>query len=259
MARARTTKSVAQRIDLDYFKRATPFKRARIWLAILAPVLALVWIGLRFFAGDQRAYSAGQLSQAHAVLEKQCEACHVRPAGGFSAKAADGACLACHDGPPHHPEATTSNAPKLPCAECHTEHRGRVKLSAASTRNCAECHGDLAAAGAGTQVTKNIKSFESGHTEFAALRGTAGVRGRDPGTIKLNHALHMKLIRSGPNGPTVQLKCSDCHRPSASTIWNGNTATKATRTRRCRTPGWNRLSLEGRRDCLPNSRGATCN
>src|SRR5215469_10079826 len=102
MARTRTTKGVAQRIDLNYFKRATPFKRARVWLAIGAPVAALVWIGWHFFARDQRVYSAGQLSEAHAVLEKQCAACHVQQAGGFSARAADSACLACHDGPPHH-------------------------------------------------------------------------------------------------------------------------------------------------------------
>jgi len=45
MARTRTTKVVAQRIDLNYFKRPTPFKRAKLWLAILAPVIALVWMG----------------------------------------------------------------------------------------------------------------------------------------------------------------------------------------------------------------------
>ena len=29
MARTRTTKNLAQRIDLNYFKRPTPFKRAK--------------------------------------------------------------------------------------------------------------------------------------------------------------------------------------------------------------------------------------
>ena len=71
MARARTTKSVAQRIDLNYFKRATPFKRARLWLSILAPALALLWSGYHLFLSDYRAYSSGRLSQAHAVLEKE--------------------------------------------------------------------------------------------------------------------------------------------------------------------------------------------
>ena len=33
----------------------------------------------------------------------------------------------------------------------------------------------------------------------------------DPGTIRVNHAIHMKPIRRGPNGPNVQLECGDCH------------------------------------------------
>jgi hypothetical protein len=216
MARTRTTKGVAQRIDLNYFKRATPFKRAKLWLAILAPAVAMVWIAWHVFGGDQRVYSSGRLSVAHAVLEQQCAACHVRESGGFSAKAADAACLACHDGPPHHPEMTAGNAPKQACAECHAEHRGRVRLAAANTRNCAQCHGDLGVAGPGSRFARRIRSFADGHPEFAALRAADSVAARDPGTIKLNHALHMKAIRSGPNGPVVQLNCGDCHRPSLS-------------------------------------------
>ncbi len=38
---------------------------------------------------------------------------------------------------------------------------------------------------------------------------------RGPGTVKLNHAIHMQPIRRGPTGPTVQLGCADCHRPPA--------------------------------------------
>src|SRR5262249_40451053 len=153
-------------------------------------------------------------SEAHAVLARQCEACHVRQAGGFSANAADSACLACHDGPAHHAGTTALRAAKLACAECHTEHRGRVKLVAASTRNCAECHADLSAAGIESQFAKNIRSFQNTHPEFAVLHRKDGGPPRDPGTIKLNHALHMNSIRRGPNGPMVQLQCSDCHRPS---------------------------------------------
>src|SRR6267154_5171183 len=102
MARTRTTKTVAQRIDLNYFKRATPFKRAKLWLAIVAPAIALAWIAWHFFGHDNRVYSSGRLSGAHAILEKECAACHVRQAEGFSATAADSACLNCHDGPVHH-------------------------------------------------------------------------------------------------------------------------------------------------------------
>jgi len=214
MARTRTTKAVAQRIDLNYFNRATRFKRAKSGLAVIVPVVALVWIGWHYFSGDARVYSSGQLSEAHAVLSRRCEACHVRQAGSFSANAADSACLACHDGPAHHARTTALRAAKLACADCHTEHRGRVKLAAASTRNCAECHADLSAAGIESQFAKNIRSFQNAHPEFAVLHRQDGGPPRDPGTIKLNHALHMNSIRRGPNGPMVQLACSDCHRPS---------------------------------------------
>jgi hypothetical protein len=62
MARTRTTKAVAQRIDLNYFKRTTAFKRAKLWLAVLAPAVGLVWIGWHFLVGDHRVYSSGRLS-----------------------------------------------------------------------------------------------------------------------------------------------------------------------------------------------------
>ena len=221
MARARTTKAVAQRIDLNYFKRATPFKRAKLWLAVLAPAVAVLWIGWHFFSGDARVYSSGRLSAAHAVLEKQCEACHVRSAGGFSATAADSACLACHDGPEHHPIGPERRAAqrdtKLRCAECHVEHRGAVHFAGESGKACARCHGDPRAGTGSTKYSWRIRALDDGHREFAALRPLDGSPPRDPGTIKLNHALHMKLIRRGASGPTVQLSCSECHRPAAST------------------------------------------
>jgi hypothetical protein len=207
VARTRTTKKLAQRIDLNYFKRPTPLKRAKFWLSVLLPLLALVWIGERTIFKDSRVYSSGRLSEPHAVLEKECAACHLQQAGAFSAKAADNACLSCHDGPIHHANQTRS----LECSTCHSEHRGRVNLRAASNQSCAECHADLKASGGPTHFAPRIHSFEDGHPEFSALRNG----GRDPGTIKLNHAIHMKPIRRGPNGPMVRLECRNCHHATA--------------------------------------------
>jgi hypothetical protein len=207
VARTRTTKKLAQRIDLNYFKRPTPLKRAKLWLSLLLPLLALVWIAWRGFSGDHRVYSSGRMSEAHAVLEKECASCHVQQAGAFSAKAADAACLACHDGPIHHANETKA----LPCSACHSEHRGRVNIHAAGNQNCAECHADLKVNGRATVFAPHIHSFEDGHPQFAALREGA----RDPGTIKLNHAIHMKPIRRGPNGPNVTLECRNCHHLTA--------------------------------------------
>ena len=145
MARTRTTKKLAQRIDLNYFKRPSAYKRAKFWLSLLLPVAALVWIAWRSTAKDSRVYSSGRMSAAHAVLEKECATCHLQQAGAFSAKAADSACLACHDGPTHH--ATTQNAAAssaaIACATCHSEHRGRINIAAVSNQACAQCHANL--------------------------------------------------------------------------------------------------------------------
>ncbi len=214
MARTRTTKKLAQRVDLNYFKRPTPFKRAKLWLSVLVPLLALGWLAWRGITRDSRVYSSGRMSEAHAVLEKQCAACHVQKAGEFSSKPADEACLACHDGPVHHENEVRAAVPQ--CATCHVEHRGRVNISEASNRACTECHANLRVTGPIRIYAAHIRTLEDGHPEFAALRSGA----TDPGTIKLNHSLHMRAIRRGPNGPMVQLACGDCHRPAAlNAVW----------------------------------------
>jgi hypothetical protein len=209
LARTRTTKTVAQRIDLNYFKRPTPFKRARLLLVILAPLLAIGWIAWRGFSRDSRVYSSGRMSEPHAVLEKQCETCHTQKAGEFSAKALDTACLSCHDGPIHHEEQVLQDVPA--CATCHFEHRGRINIVAGSNISCSECHSNLKVAAGSLPYSAHIRTLENGHPEVAALRNNA----RDPGTILLNHSIHMKPIPRGPNGPLVQMECADCHRPEA--------------------------------------------
>jgi len=206
VARTRTTKKLAQRIDLHYFKRPTPLKCAKLWLSFLVPLLALLWIVGRGVSSDHRVYSSGSLSRAHAVLDKECAACHVRQAGAFAAKAADNACLGCHDGPAHHASKIASPA----CAACHSEHRGRVSLAAASDQACATCHADLRNSRPDTRYASRIHSLPDGHPEFAALGRKAG----DSATIELNHSIHMKPIRRGPNGVLVNLECGNCHRPA---------------------------------------------
>jgi len=209
LARTRTTKSVAQRIDLNYFKRPTPFKRVRLFLVVGAPLLAVVWLAWHAFARDPHVYSSGRMSGAHAVLEKQCAACHVQKASEFSALAGDSACLACHDGPVHHDDQIRADVPT--CATCHVEHRGRINIVASSNISCSQCHSNLKVAAGALPYSAHINTLEDGHPDVAALRNNA----KDPGTILLNHYVHLKPIRRGPNGPFVQMECSDCHRPEA--------------------------------------------
>ena len=212
MARTRTTKKLAQRIDLNYFKKPTRLKRAKSWLSLVLPLLALIWISWRGFSGDHRVYSSGRMSKAHAVLEKECAACHVKQSSAFAARAADDACLACHDGPIHH-EVSIIGKKELACAECHPEHRGPVNISAAGNQFCAVCHADLGSAYGSSKYERHIRSFEDGHPEFVALREHSLHSMFVRSSVRLNHAIHMKPIRRSPTGPIVQLGCADCHRP----------------------------------------------
>ena len=185
--RSRTTKKLAQRIDREYFKRLFPIPRWRRILSlafVLAGALWLGWNGLR-------AYNAGPLSRSHAMLVRNCAACHSASAV-FGAKVSDQACLSCHDGPIHHVEQAF--AP--PCADCHVEHQGAFRLADTRDEACTRCHANLRG--------QKISNFDTEHPEFAALRTP------DPSAIKFGHEIHLRKDLRGPNGP-VQLKCADCH------------------------------------------------
>ena len=205
MARTRTTKKLAQRIDLSYFQRPNPMQRLRFALSIGLPAAALLWVFGAGVAGNRRVYYAGGLSRSHAVLTNQCGACHLSVAGAFRKHAADRACLACHDGPAHQVNQVFTPA----CVSCHVEHRGDVRLSATTDASCVSCHGNLRTRGGTTSFAASISSFSGDHPQFALLRSGR----RDPGTIKLNHFVHLRPDLRGPSG-TVQLDCGDCHRPA---------------------------------------------
>jgi hypothetical protein len=204
--RTRTTKKLAQRIDLNYFKRPNPLRRALFFLSLAGSVLAVLWLGWHAIARDNRLFSAGRLSPAHAVLTKECTACHVAQAGAFREPVGNHTCLACHDGPIHH--ANQLFTPD--CATCHAEHREAVRLSATSDADCAQCHGNLKSRAGQPNYVRSITSFTGAHPEFAVLRE----KRRNPDTIKLNHAVHLRPNLPGPTSP-VKLECGDCHRPPA--------------------------------------------
>lgn len=220
MPRAKlTTKNLAQRIDLNYFKRPHPFRRWRAILSVCLPAVALVWLAWAGLARNNRVYSSGKMSAGHAVLTARCDECHVKEAGSFSARASDQACLACHDGPVHH----TNQAFTPSCSNCHAEHRGAARLAATADADCTQCHANLRTSGAPTFFVREIKEFGARHPEFAAVRAGS----KDAGTIKLNHAIHLKANLLGPKGP-VQLDCDDCHRPpSSDATWRFGAANPA--------------------------------
>ncbi len=204
MPRIRTTKSLAQRIDLQYFTRRDAFRKWRLWLSVAIPVLGVGWLVFARVSGNENIYTKGQLSSAHAVLAGNCSVCHVRGAS-FRAIVSDKVCLGCHDAPPHNPRQTFTPQ----CSSCHVEHAGHARLAETSDSACTQCHADLKTTDGQHLVDPHISGFDKGHPQFAALR--AGYR--DPGTINLNHFAHLQSTIRGPHGP-VQMVCDDCHRPT---------------------------------------------
>ncbi|MGD0930474.1 MAG: hypothetical protein ABR902_07480 [Candidatus Korobacteraceae bacterium] len=203
--RVRTTKSLARRMDLQYFTRSHPLRRWRLYLSLAIPVIAVVWF-LSQRATGQKVYSSGPLSASHAVFGKRCEVCHVTQAGVFRREVSDHACERCHDAPAHHPHKAAFTPA---CASCHQEHQGSLRLARTSDNSCAQCHTNLRVRAGEPKYVATIQGFDRHHPEFAVLRPG----GSDPGMIKLNHYAHLQPKLASPNGP-VQMTCHDCHRPA---------------------------------------------
>ena len=155
------------------------------------------------FTGIHTVYNPGPLSHSHAVFSNRCELCHVVRAGFIRRHVADNACLTCHDGPRHQ----TTQAFNPSCSTCHVEHRGVERIAEVPNSSCTQCHAQLRTAKGTPSVATTITLFISNHPEFRAKLATA----KDPGTIKLNHAVHLAANLKGPHGP-VQMECGDCHR-----------------------------------------------
>lgn len=203
--RTRTAKSLAQRIDLSYFKRRHPLRRWRAIVSIAAPAAALLWIAGMAAAGSKATFNSGPLAPAHQVFTDRCERCHVRVAGHFSAAVADTACVACHAAPAHRVNQTSTP----PCASCHADHRGAITLAATDDAACTSCHRDLKTSDGKATVLASVGAFASGHPEFAAKRGDS----KDTAVLRFNHAAHMKENLRGPDGGSVTLACATCHVP----------------------------------------------
>jgi len=205
LRRTRTTKTLARRIDLQYFTRPHPFRQWRFWLSVAVPVIALGWLFTQRAQRGQQAYSSGPLSRSHAVFTRQCALCHVQRVGIFFEHVSEQDCLTCHDAPQH--QANQAFTPK--CSSCHVEHKGAMRLAATSDASCVQCHASLKTRGGRPRFAASVRGFDDAHPEFAPLSpGTT-----DPGRIKLNHYVHLQPGLMGPGNQPVQMACEDCHRP----------------------------------------------
>jgi len=203
--RLRDTKGVAQRLDLDYLKRPALLgllRKRLTWTLLIVAAMACVPLVMGV-GGSRHAISSGPLSAAHVLLEKRCEACHANAFGGVS----DQACRECHDGAAHPAKLidTAHADSRVRCAECHMEHRGKVRLSEVADARCTVCHAQITAHAAAAKV-RNVTAFgPNRHPEFGAA-SLADVR-----PLRLNHAAHMPAASKTIHGMKLPMKCVDCH------------------------------------------------
>jgi hypothetical protein len=216
--RQRTTKLIARRHDLNYFKHGSPLRLWQWWLAAAAIIAAAVWFSASFFVHGNSAFSAGPMSSSHAAIGQRCEVCHVpvvqstswSPSFGMRRKVPDTACLACHKVSPHHP-AESASTPS--CSSCHTEHTGAMHLAFAPDSGCTQCHAQLTSRSGSLQVAAKITNFAMDHPEFRALRTSSSNVRSAAFALRFNHSGHMQPNLRTPHGLQT-LQCSTCHQPA---------------------------------------------
>jgi predicted CXXCH cytochrome family protein len=220
--RTRTTKKLARRIDLNYFKTPSGLRRTRFLFAVALPIAGLLWLAGMATAGSRAPYSSGPVSTTHAFIENKCEKCHTPEKGAFRDHTPDNACLACHPGPQHFDKQSADPAAprefrQQSCRTCHRDHEGRVRLAAMDNRFCLDCHSDLKVPGGQPKILTKVTHFpgdDTDHPEFAAVDPTRKPP-PDPGTIKFNHEVHMREREDGLRTltGTEKMKCETCHTP----------------------------------------------
>ncbi len=240
---------------------AMPSKRAAAWLlSLLVLGVFLAWpikafhdrqiqqLSARRYHPDS-SWSPGPLSAAHAQLENNCQACHVKP---FEA-VRDQSCKACHANVHDHADPfrlarakpdldrwgkvklafrETFNMPPGRCADCHTEHQGKPEMPVAAQRFCSDCHQALKSKLPDTKIG-NAGDFGTLHPEFRPALITQWVEDRpvvrrldlsthplEQSDLKFPHALHLSKTNgvaqmarrlSAEYGFGQSLSCADCH------------------------------------------------
>jgi predicted CXXCH cytochrome family protein len=251
---------------------ALPGKRASAW-ALVGLVLAmfLAWPIFSYMSASSTAeaqgtaarpisfhadetWSTGKLSQVHASLENNCQACHQQP----FVSVRDDACAACHTTVHDHADprrlaaakaapdlsgraqiavAGTFNVPQGSCVQCHTEHEGATAMPVTQQRFCSDCHNGLDTRLTDTKIL-NATDFGTDHPQFrpAVMTNPEGPRAivqrvsldarplEDNG-LKFPHDLHLsrtngvaQMARTmrAEQGFGDALACANCHTPDDS-------------------------------------------
>ena len=171
----------------------------------------LVLLLLLQVAGVRRPLAPGDVISRHAPIEARCEECHTAGRG-----ASDLRCQRCHD--PGGAGRLTNGvhvlfgsgdarkaaaAPRLDCARCHVEHRGRdARLGAVDEVQCAQCH---------------FRSFSS-HPEFVVLRARSmeapGLKFGHDSAVPDKFAGHLAEVAKAKR-IRIERSCGECHQRAA--------------------------------------------
>jgi predicted CXXCH cytochrome family protein len=154
---------LSERFDLPYVRRRHFPDNWTGRLSLLAVGLVIAFVSYNAISGDDRAFSSGPMTRAHAMFADDCQQCHQPdPArAGFWLPPRDSACLRCHVATLHDPhQSLFRGEPMLvssrtepiemsgDCSACHIEHRGPdVRLTNVPDLLCIGCHQDLASRG----------------------------------------------------------------------------------------------------------------
>ena len=165
---AESAKQRSLRVPLDYYRRGDRLSRTKFSLGALVAGGAAIYVAWLFagFGSSRSHLSPGPLASVHAAWNNDCIACHqdFRPLRSdaldwralltsTAAAASDQTCTKCHNEPPHHVAAITSEVPG--CAACHPEHRGSAaELKRATNSQCLACHPNLASHRTGESAAK---------------------------------------------------------------------------------------------------------
>ena len=224
--RTRTTKLIARRHDLNYFKRMSRIRAWQWYLAVAALTAAVVWFTGTSIASGNNNFSAGPMSNSHAVFGQRCELCHVpviqatrfTPSFGRRNHVPDSACLSCHTSAPHHPMESAQNPT---CSSCHTEHLGSMHLANTPDNTCTACHAKLESRAGALRVAAHVTSFagrNADHPDFRPLRTFTAQQRDATFALRFTHATHMQPGLRNPQGGTQNLQCQSCHSPALTTV-----------------------------------------
>ena len=168
--RVRTTKNLAKRMDLQYFKQAHPLTQLAA-MAVHSGSGCGRWMVRARSAPTARRFTAVGRSPPHTLCwGRKCNVCHVTTLGFFRAKVSDDACDKCHDAPAHHADKVIHT---VSCASCHVEHQRSFQLASTDDSSCTQCHANLTNSDGTSQLCARRERFRqttSGVCSIAARR-----------------------------------------------------------------------------------------